>query len=77
LLGRHTNVLWGRAGPVPALLQAHCLQAPNRGLDLQCIAGALAAMTPEQKETVLIEEVNIPGSVLLFSLEFRHALTRQ
>jgi len=69
--------LSGITRTVNTLLQAHCRPAQNGGLDLQRIAGALAAMTPEQKETVLIEEVNIPGSVLLFSREFRHALTRQ
>jgi ParB-like chromosome segregation protein Spo0J len=69
--------LRGITRTVNTLLQAHCRPAPNDGLDLQRIVGALAAMTPEQKEAVLIEEVNIPGSVLLFSREFRHALTRQ
>jgi hypothetical protein len=69
--------LRGITRTVNTLLQAHSRPAPNGGLDLQRIAGALAAMTPEQKEAVLIEEVNIPGSVLIFSRELYHALTRQ
>lgn len=74
----HQN-LRGITRTVDSLLNAYRRPAVGGPLDLQRILGALAAMVPEQKESVLVAvaEIDIPGNVLLLSPSLREALISQ
>jgi hypothetical protein len=72
----HQN-LRGITRTIDALQRSHRLPSGDSLLDLQRIACALAAMGPDQRETVLIAEAKVPGKVLLLSPELFQTLTRQ
>jgi len=67
----------GIARTINMLLRAHHRPASNDEPDLRRIAGALAAMTSEQRQAVLVAEVKVSGNVLLLSPALRQTLTHQ
>ncbi len=62
---------------IGSLQRRHRFPPGDGPLDLRRIAGALAAVSPEQRENVFVAEVKIPGNVLLLSPALRQTLTRQ
>jgi hypothetical protein len=72
----HQN-LRGVTRMIGSLQRPHRLPPSDSLLDVQRIAHALAAMSPDQRETVLVAEVKVPGKVLLLSPALLQTLTRQ
>jgi hypothetical protein len=69
--------LRGIAGKITALLHAHRSRTNEELLDPHRIVAALTAMTSEQRKTVLVAEIKIPGEVLLLSTGLLQALESQ
>jgi len=62
---------------IRTLLKAHRGPVANTELAMQRAAAAIAAMSSEQKNTIIVAEIKIPGAVVLFSRELARILTRQ
>ncbi len=74
---RQYQDLRGIARTIGSLQRLHRLPPGDEPLDLQRIGNALAAMPPEQREAVLVAEIQTPGQVILLSRELLQALTSQ
>lgn len=67
----------GLSRKIDSFLNAHHRSPCGGDLDLQHVLGRLSAMSPEQRCSVLVDEINVPGEVLLISSALRRSLISQ